>query len=159
MLRDLLILAPSAPFLLYIAYRDLRYRLIPVWAFLIPIAISTAVNTWYAATHSLTELQKLQLLLSLSLAGIFTLLPIYCSRVVGFGDVLAVLTAVLMYPFTEQATNPLQAVAPSAVIALASIIALDMCALRKCTKRFPFASAVSVATLVYGIALVFIESG
>jgi len=115
------------------------------------------VNTWYAATHSLTELQKLQLLLSLSLACAFTLLSICYSRVVGFGDALAVLTAVAMYPFTEQTANPLQAVAPSTVIALTSTIALDVCAFRKCTKRFPFASAVAIATLLYGI-LVLIES-
>jgi|LAFP01.1.fsa_nt_gi hypothetical protein len=156
MLRDMLILASSAPLLIYIAYRDLRYRLIPVWAFLTPIAISTAVNTWYALTHGLATPQKLQLLLSLSLAGIFTLLSIYYSRVVGFGDVLAVLTAVSIYPFTEQTANPLLSIAPSAIITLTSIIALDICVLRKCAKRFPFASAVAIATLVYGILLVLI---
>ena len=153
MLRDMLILAPSAPLLIYIAYRDLRYRLIPVWAFLTPIAISTAVNTWYALTHGLTAIQKLQLLLSLSLAGVFTLLSIYYSRVVGFGDVLAVLTAVSIYPFTEQTASPLLSIAPSAIIILMSIIALDICAIKKCAKRFPFASAIAIATLAYGITL------
>jgi Flp pilus assembly protein protease CpaA len=151
MLRDLLVFAPSAPLLVYIAYRDLRYRLIPVWAFLIPIVISTAVNTWHAVAHGLTELQKLQLLLSLSLAGVFTYLSIYYSRVVGFGDVLAVLTAVCMYPFTESnPSNPLLSIAPATIIVLASIVALDICALRRCAKRFPLATAVAVATLAYG---------
>jgi len=157
MLRDVLILAPSAPFLIYIAYRDLRYRLIPVWAFLTPIAISTAVNTWFVMAHGLTAIQKLQLLLSLSLAGIFTFLSIYYSKVVGFGDVLAVLTAVSIYPFTEQTANPLLSIAPPTIIILASIIALDICALRKCTKRFPLASAIAIATLAYGTALVLTE--
>jgi hypothetical protein len=152
MLRDLLVFAPSAPLLVYIAYRDLRYRLIPVWAFLIPIAIGTAVNTWYALAHSLTALQKLQLLLSLSLAGTFTCLSIYYSRAIGFGDVLAVLTAVSMYPFTEsESANPLMSIAPATLIVLASLIALSICAVRRCTRRFPLASAVAVATLAYGV--------
>jgi hypothetical protein len=150
MLRDLLILAPSAPLLLYIAYRDLRYRLIPVWAFLIPIAIGTAVNTWHAVAHGLTDLQKLQLLLSLSLAGAFTYLSIYYSNIVGFGDVLAVLTAVSIYPFTESPENPLLGIAPATLIALSSLTALSICAVRRCTRRFPLATAVAVATLAYG---------
>jgi hypothetical protein len=149
--RDLLVFAPSAPLLVYIAYRDLRYRLIPVYAFLIPIAISTAVNTWHAVAHGLTELQKLQLLLSLVFAGAFTYLSIYYSRVVGFGDVLAVLTAVSMYPFTESnPSNPLLGIAPATIIVLGSIAALNICALRRCVKRFPLATAVAIATLAYG---------
>ncbi len=149
MLRDLLVFAPSAPLLVYIAYRDMRYRLIPVWAFLIPTAIGTAVNTWCALAHGLTALQKLQLLLSLSLAGAFTYLSIYYSRVVGFGDVLAVLTAVSMYPFSESA-NPLLGIAPATLVTLASLVALSVCAVRRCVKRFPLATAVAVATLIYG---------
>jgi len=151
MFRDLLVFAPSAPLLVYIAYRDLRYRLIPVWAFLIPIAVGTAVNTWHALAHGLTELQKLQLLLSLSLAGVFTYLSIYYSRVVGFGDVLAVLTAVFMYPFTEsESANPLLGIAPATIITLSSLATLSICAVRRCTRRFPLATAVAVATLAYG---------
>jgi hypothetical protein len=151
MLRDLLVFAPSAPLLVYIAYRDLRYRLIPLWAFLTLIAIGTAVNTWHALAHGLTALQKLQLLLSLSLAGVFTYLSIYYSRVVGFGDVLAVLTAVSMYPFTEsKSANPLLGIAPATIITLASLVTLSICAVRRCAKRFPLATAVAVATLAYG---------
>lgn len=161
MLRDLLVFVLPAPFLVYIAYRDIRYRAIPVWSFAIPILIATAVNTWYAVAYSLTTLQKLQLLLSLALAGIFTYLSIYYSKVIGFGDVLAILTAVSMYPFTAEKNpdpNPLLAITPATIIMLASIVALDICALKRCAKRFPFASAVAIATLVYGIALVLIES-
>ncbi|MCI4437493.1 MAG: prepilin peptidase [Ignisphaera sp.] len=157
MLRDLLVLVSTAPFLAYIAYRDARYRLIPLWSFIVAIALGTAVNTWYVLTHGLTALQKIQLAFSLILAGAFTLLSIYYSDVVGFGDVLAVLTAVETYPFTEQTTSLLLAIAPATVTILASIIALDICAVRKCTKKFPFATAITTATLAYGITLIFIE--
>jgi hypothetical protein len=151
MLRDLLVFAPSAPFLLYIAYRDLRYRLIPAWAFAIPTAVGTAVNAWHVLVQGLTELQKLQLATSLSLAGAFMLLSIYYSRVAGFGDALAVLTAVSMYPFTEgEPASPLLGTAPATVITLASLVALSVCATRRCTRRFPLATAVAVATLAYG---------
>jgi Flp pilus assembly protein protease CpaA len=156
--RDLLVFALSAPLLVYIAYRDIRYRSIPVWCFALSILIATAVNTWYALTYSLSTLQKVQLMLSLALAGIFTYLSIYYSRVIGFGDVLAVLTAVAIYPFTaEENPNLLLAITPATIITLTSIVALDICALRRCTKRFPFASAVATATLAYGI-LVLIKS-
>jgi len=158
MLRDLLVLVFSAPLLVYIAYRDARYRLIPVWSFVMTVALGTAVNTWYVLTHGLTMIQKLQLMLSLGLAGAFTFLSIYYSDVVGFGDVLAVLTAVATYPFTEQTTSLFLATAPATVIISASIVVLCICAVRRCTKRFPFATAITTATLAYGIILVLIES-
>jgi Flp pilus assembly protein protease CpaA len=157
MSTDTAILVASAPFLVYIAYRDFRYRRIALWAFLPPIAVSTAVNIWYIATHGLSQLQKAQLMASLSFAALFTFISIYYSEVIGAGDVLIILTAVAMYPFTRRETqNILLYITPVTLIILICIVMLDICIAKKCTKQFPLATIAATATLAYGLTLAFI---